>query len=80
VQEISRARDGTIRFRLYDKPSALRDLGRHLGLFEAETPAPSALETSILRIADKLLAKVVETTDYSTVTVALPSGEQPQHG
>ena len=33
VQEVSIGKDGTFKFKLYDKQKALSDLGRHLGMF-----------------------------------------------
>jgi phage terminase small subunit len=37
IQEVSISKDGTFKFKLYDKQKALNDIGRHLGMFVDKT-------------------------------------------
>ena len=37
IQEVSIGKDGTFKFKLYDKQKALTDIGRHLGMFTDKT-------------------------------------------
>ena len=41
IQEISIARDGTFKFKLYNKLDALEKMGRHLGLFDSASSLPA---------------------------------------
>ncbi|MPW25961.1 terminase small subunit [Alkalibaculum sp. M08DMB] len=37
IQEVSISKDGTFKFKLYDKQRALTDIGKHLGMFTDKT-------------------------------------------
>lgn len=48
IQEVSVSKDGTFKFKLYDKLSALDKIGRHLGMFEATAKNKPVEENNLL--------------------------------
>lgn len=65
VQEVSISKDGTFKFKLYNKMEALEKLGRHLGLFDNVVGAYGDTTQNNMRIksiADLLMAPVPNRT------------------
>jgi len=48
IQEVSIGKDGTFKFKLYDKVKALEQIGRHLGLFDKGSDGGDAEDLSPL--------------------------------
>lgn len=44
IQEVSIGRDGTFKFKLYDKHKALQDIGKHLGMFTDKVELSGGME------------------------------------
>ena len=53
IAEVAQNKDGTLRFKLYDKRAALVDIGRHLGMF---TDNVALVDTTQEDALDKLKA------------------------
>lgn len=50
VQEVSIGKDGTFKFKLYDKQKALVDIGKHLGMFVDKVEVKGSLDTGISKL------------------------------
>lgn len=50
IQEVSIGKDGTFKFKLYDKQKALVDIGKHLGMFVEKVEVKGELETGFSKL------------------------------
>ncbi len=50
IQEVSIGKDGTFKFKLYDKHKALQDIGKHLGMFVDKLEHSGNIDTGMSKL------------------------------